>query len=175
MPTVLLIWFVAYVGLCLKKFGMTDSISDTWYEWLEVKQSRMFVGFCAGLALGLIGVIESHKMYDKAGLAIAVAAFSAFAVAVAANFRYGQKERANPANAGKHYTRVDIIHYLASGLLIGGCLIGLWIRLNFWYVAVFTIGTIGILVAKKLNRKVSAIWAIEVWAFAVIDYGFYQL
>lgn len=172
MPTALLVWFGSYVAISLKKLGITDSLSDTWYKWIEKHGKEWpFTLFCGGLGLGLIGIIHQHQLENVAGLMFALAAASAWFVAVAANFRYGQKERKD----GKRMTRVDLIHYAASGMLIGCCLIALWIQLSFWYAVVFAVGTVAILLLKAANRKIPAIYLIECWAFAVIDSGLYQL
>jgi len=173
MPTAIAIWFISYVGYCLARLGITDSISDTWYKLQEKLGNQwLFEVFCGGLGLGLILLANQYNLHPDAELAITVSAFSAWAVAVCANFRYGQKER---KLQGRKMTRVDILHYGFSGVLIGGCLIGLWIQMGFLHTAVFAIGVLAILLAKKKIRKVPAIWAIEVWAFIVVEHGFFKL
>lgn len=169
METALLIWFTAYLAITISKFGVLDSISDSWYKWGDVGQERVFVIFCGGLGLGLIGFIETHQLSTIASLMLVIAFASAWFVAVAADFKYGQKDRAE----GKRATRVDIIHYAVSGTLIGCSLIALWVDVSWIFPAAFSTGTVAILILKAVNRKVRAIWWIEVWAFAVIDLGLY--
>lgn len=165
MPTAFLLWFTSYVVIIVRKFGWLDSISRSWYSWLEEKNSRWFTVFCYGLGLGLILFVGTEYEHLKIGtsLMFLLGAFSIGAVGIASNYKDLKP------------TRVDLIHYAFSGLTIGCCLIALWIEVSWLYAGVFSVGTAIILILTALGKFKNAIFWIEVLGFYVIDVGLYQI
>lgn len=75
-----------YLLISLQKFGMTDSISATFYKWKKVQYSAAFVWFCLIVTLGAwLQTIYPLKHDTK--LILSLAGTFMFGIGVASTFR----------------------------------------------------------------------------------------
>jgi len=143
--------FVLYVTFIILKFGILDSISQSWYKLREMGGLwyLLFTAFCWSLAItmGLQSDLEySLFIYSGAGLAF-----------VGAATMFNLKN-----------TFVPYVHFIgaATGILLG--LIALGVERQSWIPAIAFAGST--LIIKLLKIKHST-WWIEIAAFITIITG----
>lgn len=139
--------FILYITLCLKKFGITNSISATYYKWKEIKEDYgiFFTLFCFGVSLPLMIVLINYgnPYYQFLGF---LAAGGLALVGVASNYMEA------PA---------DKVHTIAA--IACGSLAILWQCLEgFWVLPVFC--SIGATILW-VNNKDKVVYLFEMAAF----------
>lgn len=94
VASVLAINFIGYMILTDKKVGTAYSISDSWYSWKKVGQSRMFIAFLAVITIGLLLVTHFYKAKHETAfnLLLLGGGFACYGIGIAANFKQGWRE-----------------------------------------------------------------------------------
>ena len=142
-----LIVFIAYIAVCINKFGVTESISATYYKWEEEKEDRgiLFTLFCFGVSLPLMIILINlaNPYYQFLGF---LSAGGLSLVGVASNYMKP------PANK---------VHTIAA--ITCGTLAVLWQCLEgFWLLPLFCFAGAAIL---WVNNKKFVVYLFEMAAF----------
>lgn len=116
IATLLTINFVGYMILTDKKVGTAYSISDSWYSWKGIGESRMFIIFLTVIAVGLLLVTHFHKAKHETAfnLLLLGGGFTCYGIGIAANFKTGWRE--------------SMYHNIFSALTFGCVLLGFYIE-----------------------------------------------
>ncbi len=87
-----IVCFVGYLVVSHARFGMTKSISETWYRWMEHDFSSAFTIFSATICAG--AVLQSVYPYTHTTkLLLTLAGFFMFCVSIASTYKDPKVER----------------------------------------------------------------------------------
>jgi hypothetical protein len=144
--------FLSYVIFIYKKFGILDSISESWYRLIPYNLSFLFTFFCV-----IIGFLMASQSIRGENIFYILSGAGLCFTGVAGAFKWKESQ-------------TNIVHFAGATIAIFGALIGLWVQFNF-YIPFIIFGILTILI--KLLKIQHSIWWIEIVAFSAILIGIF--
>lgn len=148
IPIIQTIIFIVYLIFLIKRYGILDSISDSWYQ--EGEQNYLFIFFLLGIAIPAILLLEPAFIVTGS-LLCTVGAMSAFRVS----------------------KFVGATHGIAATGGIVAALVGIAIH-GIWFPAIVA-GLATLVINHKGFKIKNTTWWTEVACFLAIELGLFKL
>ena len=149
IPIIQFVIFTSYILYVYYRFGVLNSISESWYKLQTIKQSYLFTLFCFGIGfLMLFNGSDQSPFYFLSGAGLG---FTGAAAAFKSKGAY-----------------TDIIHMVGAAFAILFGSIGLWYEFGIYipFVIILLTGILTYLIKIK-----NSTWWFEIISFAILIIG----